>query len=181
MWWENVINKCHPYASVWHFIKTTRHKEQCKWKALQTTGSFSGSSPSSGCPAKMPHSPPRMAGSSSPSPPTKALDHGCVFDMWLLITCTSSSQETRPLSLHPEITLNLGLQRLRSAKSPSKCRTCCTLFKVHHLHSITGSNCLKPTTEVLSAQEPQSQHPTSNLKIFVLTRSRRRCSHLLPW
>lgn len=82
------------------------------------TGSSAGSSPSSGHPAKMPRSPLRMAGSSPPSP-LEALDHGCVFD----ITCTSTSQEIRPLSCHPEIILNLGPQRLRSTQSPSKCQT----------------------------------------------------------
>lgn len=68
VWRENVINKCHPYASAWHFIKTTHHKEQSKWRALQTTGSSAGSFPSSGSPAKIPRSPPRMTGSSHHPP-----------------------------------------------------------------------------------------------------------------
>lgn len=111
----------------------------------------------------------------------ETLDHGCMFDMWLLITCTSTSEKISPLSCHPAITLNLGLQKLGAIQFPSKFQTYCTLAKVHHLYFISYSNYLKPTTEVLSAQKPRSQQPTSNPKIFVLTCSWRWCSHIFPW
>lgn len=52
----------------------------------------------------------------------EALDHGCAFDMWLLMPCTSDSQEIRSLSCHPEITLNFGLHKFRSTKSQATSR-----------------------------------------------------------
>jgi len=64
------------------------------------------SSPGSGFPAKIPCSPPRRAGSSPPSS-LEALDRSCVFEVGLFITRTSASQEIRPRSGHPEITLKI--------------------------------------------------------------------------
>lgn len=156
--------------------------ELCKQLAApmgaQLLQAGTSSSPGSRLPAKTPRSPPRMAGSSPPSS-LEALDHGCVFDVGLFITRTSASQGIRPWSGHPETAFKIRTTEFRSIKTSNKPKAYGSFSKVHHLYPISCSNCFKPTTEVSSAQEPQSPYLTSKPEIFVPTCSWRQGSHLL--
>lgn len=163
-------------------MKSRANRELCKRPAAPRGAPLlqGGTSPppGSGFPAKTPWSPPRTAGSSPPSP-LEALDHSCVFEVGLFITRTSASQEIRlwPLLVKKlgldlvilRLHLRLGPQSLRSIKTSNKPKAYSSFSTVHHLHPISCNDCLKPTTEVSSAQEPQSQYPTSNPEIFVPT------------
>lgn len=161
------------YKDNWPW-RAGQNGELCKRPAApqgaQLLQGETSSSPGSGFLAKTPCSPPRTAGSSPPSPP-EASEHSCVFEGGFFITCTSASQEIR---LWPLLVKKLGLdlvilrlhlwrgpQRLRSIKTSNKPKAYGSFSKVHHLYPISCSNCLKPTTEVSSAQE---HNPSTRLQ-----------------